>query len=69
MAWLTEERRLALFPAGTIAGDPHNCKSTTCHEQYLNLRKPFVEQNCAIVQWFKTVRKSEHNYRHCKFMD
>ena len=27
--WLTDERRLALFPAGTIVRDPHHRESPT----------------------------------------
>ena len=27
MVWLTDERGLALFPAGTIVRDPHHCES------------------------------------------
>ena len=37
MVWLTEEGRLAFFPAGTIVGDPHHRKSLTRHEQGSNL--------------------------------
>ena len=33
MVWLTAERRLALFPAGTIFRDPHHCKIRTRREQ------------------------------------
>ena len=29
VVWLTNERHLALFPAGTIVRDPHNHKSPT----------------------------------------
>ena len=39
VVWLTEERRLALFPTGTIVRDPHHLKSPTRHEQDLNLRR------------------------------
>ena len=35
--WLTDERRLALFPAGTTVRDPHHGESLTHHEQDLNL--------------------------------
>ena len=38
--WLTDERRLALFPAVTIVRDPHHCESPTCQEQILNLPEP-----------------------------
>ena len=36
--WLTDERRLALFPAGTILRDPRHLESPTRREQGLNLR-------------------------------
>ena len=39
VVWLTNERRLALFPAGTIVRDPHNRKSLTRRKQGLNLRR------------------------------
>ena len=37
--WLTDERRLALFPAGTIIRDPHHRESPKRREQSLNLRR------------------------------
>ena len=37
--WLTDERRLALFPAGTIVRDPHHRESPTRRNQDLNLRR------------------------------
>ena len=37
--WLTEDKRLVLFPARTIVRDPHHLKSATRHEQDLNLRR------------------------------
>ena len=39
VVWLTYERRLALFPAGTIVRDPHLHKSLTYCEQGLNLHR------------------------------
>ena len=36
---LTDEKYLALFPAGAIVRDPHHRKSPTCREQDLNLRR------------------------------
>ena len=38
MLWLTDERCLALFPAGTIVRDPHHLESPTRREQDLNLQ-------------------------------
>ena len=43
--WLTNERRLALFPAETIVGDSHHRESPTRREQDLNLRKQSVYWN------------------------
>ena len=40
---VTDERRLALFPAGTIVRDPHHCESLTCREQDMNLRRIWVQ--------------------------
>ena len=39
IVWLIEERRLALFPAGSIVRDPHHSKSPARHEVGLNLRR------------------------------
>ena len=41
--WLTNQRRLVLFPAGTIARDPHHRESPTRREQGLNLRRTWVQ--------------------------
>ena len=40
VVWLTDERRLALFPAGTIARDPHHRESPT---RRLKLRRTRVQ--------------------------
>ena len=37
--WLTDERHLALFPAGTIIRDSHHRKSQTRRKQGLKLRR------------------------------
>ena len=39
---LTDERRLALFPAGTIVRDPYHGDSPTRGEQGLSLRRTRV---------------------------
>ena len=39
VVWLTDERRLALFPAGTIVRDPHHREFPTRREQGLNLHR------------------------------
>ena len=41
--WLTDKRRLALFPAGTIVRDPNHRKSPTHCEQGLKLRRNWVQ--------------------------
>ena len=43
MIWLTDERRLTLFPAGTIVRDPHHRESPTHREQDLNLCRTWVQ--------------------------
>ena len=48
VVWLTDERSLALFPAGTIVRDPHHLESPTRRDQDLNL-PGFVEYSCAVV--------------------
>ena len=53
VVWLTDERYLALFPAGTIVRDPHHRESPTRHAQGLNLRRTnlssgLVEWSCAV---------------------
>ena len=39
VVWLTDERRLALFPLGTIVRYPYRRESPTRREQDLNLRR------------------------------
>ena len=39
LAWLTNERRLALFLAGNIVRDPHHRQSPRRRNQDLNLRR------------------------------
>ena len=39
VVWLTDERRLALFPAGIIVRDPHHRESPASREQGSNLRR------------------------------
>ena len=40
---LTEVRRLAVFPAGTIVRDPHHRESPTCRGQDLDRRRALVQ--------------------------
>ena len=39
VVWLIDERRLALFPAGTIIRDAHHRESPTRRERGLNPRR------------------------------
>ena len=43
VVWLTNERRLALFPTGNIVRDPHHLETLTCREQDLNLRRTWIQ--------------------------
>ena len=43
VVWLTDERGLALFPAGTTFRDPHHRKSPTRWEEGLNQRRTLVQ--------------------------
>ena len=52
MVWLIDERRLALFPAGTIVKDPHHRESLTRRagfEPAQNLSSGLVERSCAVA--------------------
>ena len=52
VVWLTDERRLTLFPAGTIVRDPHHRESPTRRagfEPAQNLSSGLVEWSCAVV--------------------
>ena len=63
VVWLTNERRLALFSAWTIAArDFHNRESPTRRagfELVQNLSSGFVEWSCAVV-----IPTSRHYYYH-----
>ena len=43
VAWLTDERCLALFPVGIIVKDPQHRESSTRCKQNLNLRRTWVQ--------------------------
>ena len=64
VVWLTDKRRLALSPAGTIVRDPHHLESPTRREQDLNPRRNlssgFVEWSCAAVL-ITTLRRHGHH--------
>ena len=53
MIWLTNKRRLALFPAGTIARDSHHRKYLTRRELDLNLSGTWLSalMNEVVQQW------------------
>ena len=58
VVWLTDERHLALFPAGTIVRDPHHRESPTRREQDLNLRRTLVEW--MRLSWMKLCSSENH---------
>ena len=43
VVWLTDEKRLALFPAGTTVRNLHYCESPKFRKQDLNLRRTWVQ--------------------------
>ena len=43
VVWLTDERRLTIFPASTIVRDPHHRESLTHREQDINLCRTLVQ--------------------------
>ena len=49
VVWMTEEKRLALLPAGTIFRDPHYRESPRCCEPILGLCWTFVNWSCTVV--------------------
>ena len=55
MVWLTDQKRLALFPARTIVRDPHHRESPTCREQGLNLRRIWVR-----LGWMRLCSSDNH---------
>ena len=48
----TDERVVALFPAGNIIRDPHHHKSPTCCEQDWKLRRSWVQTYLFIIYLF-----------------
>ena len=63
MVWLTDERRLAFFPAGTTVRDNHHRESPTYREQDLNLRRTWVQ---AFIEWSCAVVITTTIWRHLK---
>ena len=55
VVWLTDERRLALFPAGTIVRDPHHHESPTHRELDLNCVQPEFR-----LKWMKLCISDNH---------
>ena len=66
VVWLTNERHLVLFPAGTIVRDPHHRKSPTRRKQDLknaqNRSSGFVEWSCAVVTTTTSWRHNGTNF-------
>ena len=48
VVWLTDKRRLVLFPAGTIARDPHRRESPTRRKQDFSCAEPELR-----ISWIK----------------
>ena len=51
MVWLTDDMRLALFPAGFIARDPHHRASLTRREQENEVES--VKSNTFAIPYFQ----------------
>ena len=72
VVWLTE-RRLALFPAGTIIRDLHHHESPTRREQDLNVCRTwdhsgFVEWSCRVIITTTPRRHNAFNvWQSCKY--
>ena len=52
VVWLTDGKRLALFPVETIVRDPHHRESDKPRAEFeptQNLSSGFVEWKCAVV--------------------
>ena len=56
VVWLTNERPLALFPAGAIVRDPHHRESLTCCEQVRTYAEPEFW-----LGWMKLCSSDNHN--------
>ena len=54
VVWLTDERCLALFPAGTIVRDLHHRKSPARREQGLSLPRTWVQAQSNDCNWTRT---------------
>ena len=57
MVWLIDERRLALFPAGTIVRDPQHREILTRREQGLSLRRA-----SEFRPWWMRLCSSDNHY-------
>ena len=55
VVWLTYEKRLVLFPAGTIARDPHRRESPTRRKQDLSCAEPELR-----ISWIKLCSSDNH---------
>ena len=55
VVWLTDERRLVLFPAWTIVRDPHHRESPTRRQQDMNCAEPEFR-----LSWIKLCSDDNH---------
>ena len=59
---MTNKKRLALFPAGTIIRDLYHLKSPTRHEEDLNLRRTWVQALLKAFSVWSTIYQFEDGY-------
>ena len=64
VVWLIDERRLALFPVGTIVRDLHHLESPTCSQQDLNL----CRTQFRLVEWSYAVVITTTPQRHLRHL-
>ena len=60
---MANERRLVLFPAGSIVKDPHNSEFMTRPEPEQSLHSGLLESSCAVV--IATVPRRHTSFRVC----
>ena len=73
VVWLTDERRLALFPARTIARDPHHRESLTRGEQDniangKDWRKSSLIRNLLNVKHYAPYKSTKSKYQIIKIL-
>ena len=67
VVWLTDERRLALFPAGTIVGDPHPSPSRIFDKPRAGF-EPAQNLSSGFVKWIIAVAMTTTPRRHKFFI-